>query len=158
MAAAAIVAPRRNELSVTANLKTLNYLDNVLAAQEAHAEGFDEGLMLNGRGRIACGSRSNIFAMIDGVLYTPHLEDGVLPGIVRGVVLDMAKVLRIRHRQAPLFVYDLPRISEAFLTNSLVGLLPLARIGQQTIGSGDIGATTTALAKGYAALLAANRA
>lgn len=157
VASACVVGPRRNELSAAANLKTINYLDNVLAANEAAARGFDEGLMLNGRNRIACGSRSNIFGMIDGILYTPPLDDGVLPGVVRGVVLEMAKVLQLKHRQAPLWVYDLPRMSEAFLTNSLVGILPLGRIDDQKIGDGGIGPTTGALMKGYAALLAANR-
>jgi branched-chain amino acid aminotransferase len=154
---ACIVAPRRNELSVAANLKTINYLDNVLAAQEATVRGCDEGLMLNGRNRIACGSRSNIFAMLDGVLYTPPLEDGALPGIVRAVVLEMAKVLRLKHRQGPLWVYDLPRLAEVFITNSLIGIMPIGQIGEQKIGDGAAGPTTVALAKGYAALLAANR-
>ena len=158
VASACIVGQRRNELSAASNHKTINYLDNVLAAQEASTQGCDEGLMLNGRNHIVCGSRSNIFAMIDGVLYTPPLDDGALPGIVRSVVLDMAKVLRVKHRQAPLWVYDLPRVSEAFITNSLLGVLPLGRVGEQKIGDGGIGPTTGALAKGYAALLAANRA
>jgi branched-chain amino acid aminotransferase len=155
---ACVVGPRRNELSIGTNIKTINYLENVLAAQEASVQGCDEGLMLNGRNHIACGSRSNLFAMLDGVLYTPPLEDGVLPGIVRAVVLEMAKVLHLKHRQAPLWVYDLPRITEAFITNSLIGVMPLGRIGEQKIGDGGMGPTTGALAKGYAALLAANRA
>jgi branched-chain amino acid aminotransferase len=152
-----IVAPRRNELSPTCSLKTLNYLDNILAAQEATLQGCDEGLMLNSRNRFSGGARSNLFMVLDGVLYTPGLDDGALPGIVRGVVLEMAKVLRLKHRQASIFVYDVPRASEAFMTNSIVGILPIARIGQQRIGEGTVGPVTAALIKGYTALLAANR-
>lgn len=155
--AACIVAPRRNELSPTCSLKTLNYLDNILAAQEATLQGCEEGLMLNSRNHFSGGARSNLFLVIDGVLYTPGLDDGALPGIVRGVVLEMAKVLRLKHRQSATFVYDVARATEAFITNSLVGIQPVVRIGQQRIGDGAIGPVTAALIKGYAALLAANR-
>jgi branched-chain amino acid aminotransferase len=156
-ASTCIVAPRRNELSPTCSLKTLNYLDNILAAQEATLQGCDEGLMLNSRNHFSGGSRSNLFMVIDGVLYTPGLDDGALPGIVRGVVLEMAKVLHLKHRQSSIFVYDVARATEAFMTNSLVGILPIVRIGQQRIGDGAAGPVTAALMKGYAALLAANR-
>jgi branched-subunit amino acid aminotransferase/4-amino-4-deoxychorismate lyase len=144
-------------MSPTCSLKTLNYLDNILAAQEATLQGCEEGLMLNGRNHFAGGTRSNLFMVLDGVLYTPGLDDGALPGIVRGVVLEMAKVLHLKHRQAPIFVYDIARATEAFITNSLVGVQPVVRIGQQRIGDGTIGPVTAALIKGYAALLAANR-
>src|SRR5690606_11614650 len=98
MASTCIVSPRRNDLSPTCSMKTLNYLDNVLAAQEAALQGCDEGLMLNSRNRFSGGTRSNLFMVLNGVLYTPGLEDGALPGIVRGVVLEMAKVLHLKHQ------------------------------------------------------------
>ena len=72
-------------------IKALPYLDNVLALSEARAQGADDALMLNTRGTIACGSAANLFIIRDGRLETPPLGDGALPGIMRALVLSMAK-------------------------------------------------------------------
>eukprot|EP01030_Chromulinospumella_sphaerica_P018344 gene18344-18201_t len=82
------VGVRRNEHSPASRLKTLSYLDNVLARREA---GGAEALMLNTAGEIACAAVANLFWVRDGRLFTPALDCGVLDGIMRGVVIDRAR-------------------------------------------------------------------
>lgn len=77
---------RRNEHSPASRLKTLSYIDNILAAREAAAAGADDALMLNNQGRVACSTISNILLLSKGSLKTPALSEGVLPGIVRGLL------------------------------------------------------------------------
>jgi branched-chain amino acid aminotransferase len=115
---------RRNEKSLTARIKTLCYLDNVIAQTEAEAGGADEAIMLNNQDAIACGGRSNLFAVIDGTLRTPALEDGALPGITRHAVLavqaDSTPVAGARRAHGL-------RGDELFVTNSLVEIMPVRR-------------------------------
>ena len=87
---------RRNEGSLTARLKTLGYLDNIIAQSEAAAERADEALLLNNRNAVACGARSNVFAIMRDTLVTPPIEDGALPGITRAVILQLAKELSVQ--------------------------------------------------------------
>lgn len=121
-------AVRRNEGSLLSRLKSLNYLDNVLAMNEAVSAGADEAVMLNNRGAVACGSRSNIFVLRQGVLTTPPVSDGVLPGITRQAVLSLAAQLRLEAAEATLSPNELVTADEAFLTNSLMGVVPLRRM------------------------------
>jgi branched-chain amino acid aminotransferase len=153
---AVVVEVRRNEASPTAQLKSLSYLDNVLAAQEAKSRGADDALMLNSRGRLACGARANLFLVLEETLYTPPLTEGALPGITRAIVLELAGAAKLRTRQSPVFPDDLMRASEVFLTNSLEGLLPVSEIGGKKIGVGEAGPVTRSLMEAYAGL-AANR-
>src|SRR5438094_518816 len=80
----------RNAPSLAARLKTLGYLDAVLAAREAAAAGFDEALFCNTRGHVACAGTGNLFALFGQSLVTPPLTDGVLAGIVRAEILGLA--------------------------------------------------------------------
>ncbi len=94
-----VSAHRRNEHNLTSRLKTLNYLDNILARQEAVAEGADEAVMLNAAGRVACASAANIFLVArDGVI-TPPVFEGALPGIVRGLLLAEAESAGLKIRK-----------------------------------------------------------
>src|SRR5205085_322053 len=87
---------RRNEFSPLANIKSLSYLDNVLAKKRAIRDGFDEAILLNTVGNVAEASAANVFIVTDqSQLITPRLQDGVLPGITRQVVLDIAKELKL---------------------------------------------------------------
>ncbi|CAO3360206.1 aminotransferase class IV [Azospirillum palustre] len=132
---AAIVArgTRRNEHSPLSRLKSLNYLDSILARQEAAERGADEALLLNAAGRLAESSVATLFLSIGGRLLTPPLADGALPGIRRALILE-------RHgaEEAPLTPEDLARADEAILTNSL-GLRPLVAVDGHPIGSGSPG-------------------
>lgn len=108
--------------------KTLNYLNNLLAKREATERGAFEGLLLTTGGRLAECSMSNIFLIKDKTLYTPSLACGVLPGITRGVVLEVAPTLGLQiheGRYRPEFLYE---ADECFVTSSGVGILPVATI------------------------------
>jgi branched-subunit amino acid aminotransferase/4-amino-4-deoxychorismate lyase len=115
-------AVRRNAGSPAARLKTLSYLDNVLARREAVAAGADEALMLNGRGRLACASAANLFWIADGGLRTPALACGVLDGVIRAEVLAAAARLGVTVNEVEAPVSALAGAQALFLTNSLIGL------------------------------------
>jgi branched-chain amino acid aminotransferase len=135
---ARIVAIRRNEGSPLSRLKSLNYLDNILALQEAVAGGADEALLRNNVGQICGGSRSNLFVIRAGQLITPPITDGVLDGIQRQVILRQARAIGCPVSEASLSPMDLLRVDEAFLSNSLMGIKPLHRIDEHVLHPGAV--------------------
>lgn len=149
---AAITAKRtrRNEKSLTARLKTLGYLDNVIAQAEAAAAGADEAIMLNGAGQVACGARSNLFAVIDGILMTPPVGEGALPGIARRAVLGLCKAEQVQVAERAIAPASLRAASEMFITNSLLGLMPVRRLDGADLAAGSI---ARRLAQAYSASL-----
>lgn len=117
---------RRNAESPASRLKTLAYLDNVLARQEARRAGADEAVMLNTRGEVACAAAANLFWIRDGRLETPELACGVLAGIMRTRVLDAAARLGVAAREVRAPEAALEQAQAMFLTNSLIGVRPVA--------------------------------
>jgi branched-chain amino acid aminotransferase len=112
----------RCEESITSRHKTTNYLDNILARNEAEAAGADEAMMLNGRGRVACASSANIFVIKEsGDVLTPPCTEGALNGIVRGLLLACTAETGVAISEAPVDLALLQR-GAPFLTNSLIGL------------------------------------
>jgi branched-subunit amino acid aminotransferase/4-amino-4-deoxychorismate lyase len=109
---------RRNEGSPASRLKTLSYLDNVLARREAAP---DEALMLNGRGEIACAAAANVFWLAEGRLFTPALDCGVLAGVMRARVLEQATALGVEPGEVRAGREALAAAEAIFLTSSLVG-------------------------------------
>ena len=107
-------------------VKSLNYLNNIVARIEANRAGCDEALMLNLEGYVSEGSVDNLFIVSDGVLATPALRDGLLQGITRAVVIDVATGLGIPCEQTSLRVSDLVRAQECFLTGTGAELAPPA--------------------------------
>ncbi|MEZ5829847.1 MAG: aminotransferase class IV [Dongiaceae bacterium] len=140
---------RRNEGSTTSRLKTLCYLDNVIAQSEAEAAGADEAIMLNNRDAIACGGRSNVFAVLDGVLVTPAIEQGALPGITRHAVLAICRTDGIECREGTFGRAELRGASEIFVTNSLLEIVPVRRFDEADFAVGPV---TKHIAAAYAAL------
>jgi branched-chain amino acid aminotransferase/4-amino-4-deoxychorismate lyase len=116
-------AVRRNEGSPASRLKTLSYLDNVLAREEARAAGADEALMLNNAGEVACAAAANVFWLRGERLFTPALECGALDGIMRAQVLKAGEVTEVRACRA-----ELNEAEAIFLTSSLVGLRPVSAL------------------------------
>jgi branched-subunit amino acid aminotransferase/4-amino-4-deoxychorismate lyase len=145
-----IASIRRNEHSPLSQVKSLAYLDNVLALREAAETGCEEALLLNTAGRLAGGCRSNVFLVLDGVLATPPLSEGVLAGITRQIVLDVAGDMRIETREMPLTMADLARAGEALICNSLLEVRPLSRIDKRELLPGPI---AKALTERYRALI-----
>jgi len=130
-------AIRRNETSPASRLKTLGYLDAVLAARDAAAAGFDETLFLNTEGRVACTGIGNLLAVTGRTLVTPSLEEGVLPGIVRAQVLSLAKGLGLAAEERPLPLDACLAADAVILTNSLRLVSPVTAIGDHALGSLD---------------------
>ena len=113
----------RNEGSPASRLKTLAYLDNVLARREALAADADEAVMLNGRGEIACAAAANLFWIAQGRVFTPSLACGVLDGIVRRAVMAAVTV-----QEAAVGAEALAGAQAVFLTNSLIGVREAASL------------------------------
>ena len=118
-------------------VKSLNYLNSVLAKREARLRGADEALLLNQLGNVAEASVANVFAVIKGVVVTPPATDGALAGITRISVLECAADLGIRTREATLGRFDLLGADEVFLTGTGARLVPVATLDGQAIGSGE---------------------
>jgi branched-chain amino acid aminotransferase len=145
---------RRCQQSLVSRIKSANSLVSVLARIEAVAAGLDEALLLNDRGFIAEGGGSNVFFVKDSGLVTPSLESGILPGITRGVVIELAEALGIAVAEGDVSLADLKRCNEAFFTNSMIEIMPLVMVrddrGQNmTIGSGEPGEVTKKLMAAY---------
>lgn len=156
--ASAVVADvRRNETSPLSRLKTLNYLDNLLARRAARAAGFDEAILLNTRGDVAEGAASNVFVVRGRELLTPPVDDGALPGIARATVLDLAPTLGLDPREVALALNALRTADEAFLTNSLMEVLPLVRLDAAPIADGRPGPATGGLCAAYGALVSGDQ-
>ncbi len=117
---------RRNEFSPLAGVKSLNYLDNILARQEAAARGVDDAVLLNTRERVAETTIANLFAVLEGEILTPPLRDGALPGIMR------AEVLRAGAQEGTLTPANLTGAREIFLTSSL-GIRSVAALEGQSL-------------------------
>ena len=132
---------RRNEFSPLAQVKSLNYLDNILARQEAAARGADDGVLLNTREGVAETSIANLFAVLDGALVTPPLDAGVLPGIMRAAVLAKGAAER------PLSAADLARAEEIFLTSAL-GIRSVAALEGRELPARDAAARLRAVIAG----------
>ncbi len=130
---AIITTGRRNEFSPTANLKTLTYLDQVLARQEADAAEADDAILLNTQGKVTCATAANIFLWDSNTLITPPLSDGCLDGTVRRKVLEIASQIGIAAFEESITPSTLANVESAFLTNSLVGLQPLTEIAERPL-------------------------
>lgn len=124
----AISRIRRNDQSPAAGLKTLAYLDNVLARREAAAAGADEAVMLNTRGELACAAAANLFWVSEGRLFTPDLACGALPGIVRARVIGAAKAQGLAMEEVRATPDILDSADGIFLTNSLIGVRQAASV------------------------------
>ncbi|MDP3746450.1 MAG: aminodeoxychorismate lyase [Phenylobacterium sp.] len=125
---------RRNEGSPASRLKTLAYLDNVLARQEARARGANEAVMLNNRGEVACAAAANLFWVREGRLFTPALTCGVLAGVMRARVIAAAAGLGVEVAETAAEPGELDAAEAVFLTNSLVGLREVAALDAVAYG------------------------
>lgn len=110
---------RRNLHSPSSRLKTLSYIDNIIAAREADAKGFDDALMLNSAGRVASCSIGNVFLEIEGALVTPSLNEGILPGIMRASMISLAKRAGFKVSERQVKPDDIAKANGMFVTNSL---------------------------------------
>lgn len=140
---------RRNEKSVLSRVKSLNYLNNIQARMEAQKRGATDALLLNTEKKVAESAVSNIFMIKGKKLITPPVESGALPGITRDMVLSLANYLKLYPVEANMDLRELKNAEEAFLTNTLMEIMPVVKIDKKTIGSGKPGPTTKSLHKLY---------
>jgi len=114
-------------------IKSLNYLNHILARMEANHAGADEALLLNAQGFVAEGTADNVFIVRDDVLITPPLSDGALAGITRATVMEVATTLGIKARELSVAPYDLYTADECFLTGTGAELIPVSSIDGRTV-------------------------
>jgi branched-chain amino acid aminotransferase len=133
-------------------IKSLNYLNNILAKIEANNAGCEEAVMLNAEGFVAECTGDNLFIVKENQVLTPPLTAGALYGITRRVVLDMAQELGYRATETNLTRYDLFNADECFLTGTGAELVPVVRIDGRVIGEGKPGPITSRLVEQYRAL------
>lgn len=153
---AIISSIRRNSQSLLSRLKSTSYLESMLARQEARAAGVDEALFLNEHGVLAEASMSNIFVITHGTLRTPPEGSGVLPGITRGTILELASQLGIDTAEQDIKPDELSQAEEAFLTNSLMEVMPLIEVEGNPVGSGRPEGITKRLMAAYKELVIQN--
>jgi branched-chain amino acid aminotransferase len=130
-------------------IKSLNYLNNILAKIEANNAGVEEAIMLNAEGFVAECTGDNIFIVKDGALLTPPLYAGALYGITRGTVMELASAQGHAVSEPNLTRYDLFNADECFLTGTGAEIIPVVKIDGRTIGSGGPGPVTQALEQSY---------
>src|SRR5262249_30104239 len=118
-------------------VKSLNYLNNVLAKRDARLKGFDDALLLNTAGRVTEATGANLFAVIDGVLVTPPTVDGALPGITRDTVLRCQQARGEPCETRSLGRYELLAAEEVFLSGSGAGLVSVASLDNTPIGTSE---------------------
>ncbi len=130
-------------------IKSLNYLNNILAKIEAKKAGVPEAVMLNLSGRVAECTADNIFIMRDAVLKTPRLTEGALPGVTRAAVLEMATEAGLKVRETLLGLHDLYNSEECFLTGTGAEIVPVVTIDGRTVGNGKPGEITLDLLRRF---------
>jgi branched-chain amino acid aminotransferase len=141
----------RNERAYTAGLKTTSYAESILAFRHAQHAGWDDALFLDTRGFVAEATTSNIFAWVGPRLVTPPVSCGILPGITRAVMLELANEQGIATEERTMTLAELLAANELFCTSSLRGIAPVTQVGEKVIGTGTAGAQTLQLMASYAA-------
>ena len=126
-------------------VKSLNYLNNVLAKIEAQNAGAGEGLMLNEQGYVAECTGDNVFIVKRGKIYTPPIASGALAGVTRGVVFELAAEAGIEISEPDMTRYDLFTADECFLTGTAAELIPVVTLNRRDIGDGKPGPITKRL-------------
>lgn len=128
-----VVPFKRISSSPLSHIKSINYLENVLARREAERMDYDEAIFLNERGEVAEGSSTNIFWVKRGVLHTPALECGLLPGITRETLISLAPELGLEVKEGKFNLNEILTSQGAFFTNSLIGITTITEIDKTEI-------------------------
>ena len=149
MEIATVSTIRNHPNAVSPRVKSLNYLNNILAKLEGIMSGCLESLMLNHKGEIAECSGDNIFLVKHGVLRTPPIDAGILEGITRNTVIDLAKAAGISVEEIALTRHDVFTAGECFLTGTAAEIIPVTKCDARVIGSGKPGPVTRQLRDSY---------
>ena len=136
---------RNHPAALNPRVKSLNYLNNILAKIEGLQAGCIEALMLNHKGEVAECTGDNLFLVRGGRLSTPPNEAGILEGITREAVISLARELGIEVREVPLTKHDVYIADECFLTGTAAEVIPVVKVDSRTIGEGTPGQITRQL-------------
>ncbi|MFC1767088.1 aminotransferase class IV [Candidatus Margulisiibacteriota bacterium] len=132
-----------------ANIKSLNYINNIEAKIEANKRKANEAFMLTADGYLSEGTTSNLFFVKGKTLYTPSLRTGILEGLTRGVVIKSAKKLKIKVVEGFFKKEKLYKADECFVTSSGPGIIPIVKVDGRKIGRGKPGVMTIILMAAY---------
>lgn len=144
---------RMNPAALNPAAKSANYLNSVLAKAEADDAGAFDAVMLNAAGFLTEGSVTNLFIVRGEQLLTPSVDSGILPGITRATVLELARDVGAEPTETALKSEDLLGSDEVFLTNTTAEVMPVARVGDAQIGAGTPGGVTRELHRAYRELV-----
>ncbi len=133
---------RSNPAALNPAVKSLNYLNNVMARIEANLAGADEALMLNDAGNVAECTADNVFIVKHGQIFTPPVAAGALRGITRSVVFEIAAELGVKVRETDITRHDVFVADECFLTGTAAEIVPVVKADGRSIGNGNPGPTT----------------
>jgi branched-chain amino acid aminotransferase len=140
---------RTSPAALNARVKSLNYLNNIMAKLEAQNAGAGEGVMLNEEGYVAECTGDNIFIVKNGRIATPHPNSGMLAGVTRAVVFELAEKLNIPAQEHNLTRYDIYTADECFLTGTAAEVIPAVQLDKRLIGNGQPGPITLKLVDGF---------
>ena len=149
-------SPSMQTATVDPQVKSGNYLGSVIAMFEARKRDAYEAILCDNVGRITEGSSSNFFIVNGNRVSTPPVSVGLLEGITRKKVIELLRRENIGIAEQPLWPIDLQQADEAFLTSSVRGVVPIARVDGADIGNGRVGPITTRVLALYAALTQAS--
>lgn len=136
---------RNHPNAVNPRIKSLNYLNNILAKIEAIRAGCLEAIMLNTQGQVAECTGDNVFVVKRGTLKTPPSDAGILEGVTRGVVLELAQAANLPTMEATLSRHDIYAADEVFLTGTAAEVIPVVKVDGRVIGTGKPGPITKML-------------
>jgi branched-chain amino acid aminotransferase len=151
MAIITVPTVKNHPNALNPQLKSLNYLNNILAKMEASQSGYNEAIMLEDNGYIGECTGDNVFIYKDGVLSTPHL--GRLKGITSGAILELALKMKIRVFEGYITRHEVYNAQECFLTGTGAELIPIVKVDGREIGDGKPGAVTKKLLNAFYQLI-----
>jgi len=135
--------------SLDPTIKSGNYLNNILALRQAIAQGGQDAIMCSPEGAVSEGATSNVFMVAGGQLETPHLRTGLLPGITRQAIFDLAEALGLSVGETRMSPDHLRSAQEVFLTSSVRGIMPVTQLDGVVVGTGEAGPLTVRLQAAY---------
>ena len=144
---------RNHPAALSPRIKSLNYLNNILAKIEGLQAGCIEALMLNHKGEVAECTGDNIFIVSRGILHTPSIDSGILEGITRDAVIELARTAGLTVVERTMDRYDVYTADECFLTGTAAELIPVVECDGRMLGSGRPGPITRDLRQRFGSLV-----
>jgi branched-chain amino acid aminotransferase len=149
MAIASVATIRNHPSALNPRIKSLNYLNNIMAKMEAIQAGCLEAVMLNHKGEVAECTGDNIFVVVKGELLTPPKDAGILEGVTRGAIIELARSAGMTVHEAAFSRHDIYTADECFLTGTAAEVVPVVKCDGRVIGTGKPGPVTRKLGERF---------